>query len=162
MFDYLEKILLPRDLIEYLCEADIEADSKKYLEKVSVLHEMLESTNDEGVIQSKALEEVKPELDKLKFKVCSRARNFLIAKLNNLKKPKTNFQIIQESILLKYKPLVAFLREHHVDTYVELTSIYAEIMDSIYYVQLRQYFNDTIKAIQRVKSQEGLFQDKTS
>jgi hypothetical protein len=52
---------------------------------------MLESANSKETTQSRALEEVRPELEKLKFKVCSRARNFLIAKLNNLKKPKTNF-----------------------------------------------------------------------
>ena len=95
---------------------------------------MLQNAANKVGTQSKALEEVRPELDKLKFKVCSRARNFLIAKLNNLRKPKANFQIIQESILLKYKPLVIFLREYHVETYVELTTIYAEIMDGIYYI----------------------------
>jgi vacuolar protein sorting-associated protein 52 len=91
MFDYLENILLPRELIEYLCEADIEAETKEYLAKVKVLNDMLESANSKNTAQSRALEEVRPELEKLKFKVCSRARNFLIAKLNNLKKPKTNF-----------------------------------------------------------------------
>lgn len=98
------------------------------------MSEMLNNAeNDKSFAQSRALEEVRPELEKLKFKVCSRARNFLIAKLNNLRKPKTNFQIIQESILLRYKPLVHFLRDHHLETYTELTSIYTEIMDSIYY-----------------------------
>ena len=47
----------------------------------------------EKLAESKALIEVKPELEKLKFKVCARSRNFLIAKMNNLKKPKSNFQI---------------------------------------------------------------------
>jgi hypothetical protein len=91
MYDYLENILLPKELIEYLCEADIEGETKEYLEKVAVLSNMLESANSKETTQSRALEEVRPELEKLKFKVCSRARNFLIAKLNNLKKPKTNF-----------------------------------------------------------------------
>lgn len=45
------------------------------------------------IAESKALIEVKPELEKLKFKVCARSRNFLISKMNNLKKPKSNFQI---------------------------------------------------------------------
>ena len=47
------------------------------------------------IAESKALIEVKPELEKLKFKVCARSRNFLISKMNNLKKPKSNFQIYQ-------------------------------------------------------------------
>jgi len=91
MHDYLENILLTRELIEYLCEGDIEQDTSNYLQKVEVLDDMLQNAADKQGTQSKALEEVRPELEKLKFKVCSRARNFLIAKLNNLKKPKTNF-----------------------------------------------------------------------
>jgi hypothetical protein len=51
---------------------------------------MLEKTKG-NLPESKALIEVRPELEKLKFKVCARARNFLIAKMNNLKKPKSNF-----------------------------------------------------------------------
>jgi hypothetical protein len=43
------------------------------------------------VADSKLLQEVRPELEKLEFKVCSRARNFLIAQFNNLTKPKSNF-----------------------------------------------------------------------
>lgn len=81
------------------------------------------------LIDSQALDEVKPELEKLKFKVVSRARNYIISKMNNLRKPKSNFQIYQESVLLRYKPLVMFLREHHIDSYMEVTNLYAEIMD---------------------------------
>jgi len=47
-----------------------------------------------------------------------------------------------------------------VETYVELTTVYAEIMDGIYYGQLKQYFADTNKVIQRVRGIEGLFQDR--
>lgn len=43
------------------------------------------------MIESKALHEVRPELDKLRLKVCARARSYLMVKINNLKKPKTNF-----------------------------------------------------------------------
>jgi len=163
MHEYLQCILLPEKLINDLCNQDIETDTKDYLEKVQLLSQMLIKSKDPEIADSKALEEVRPELEKLKFKVCSRARNFIIAKLNNLKKPKTNFQIYQESVLLKYKPLVAFLREHHKETYLELTSVYAEIMDIVYYTQLRQYFNDTAKLIEKTpKGGELLFTDRAS
>lgn len=45
---------------------------------------MLTKAREINISNSKALEEVRPELDKLKYKVCSRARNFVISKLNNL------------------------------------------------------------------------------
>ena len=48
---------------------------------------------------------------------------------------------------MKYKPLVMFLRNNHLETYIEITNIYAEIMESVYYSHLKQYFSDTAKLI---------------
>jgi vacuolar protein sorting-associated protein 52 len=109
-----------------------------------------------GIPESRALVEVRPELEKLKFKVCARARNFIIAKLNNLKKPKSNFQIYQQNILVKFKPLVVFLREFHSETYVELTTLYSAMMDEVYYSQLKQYFTDTAKLIRPIPKSSDL------
>jgi len=96
---------------------------------------------------TKSYNEIKADLDKLKLKVCSRARSFLIVKMNNLRKPKTNFQILQESILLKYKPLLAFLRDHSQETFVELTNYYSEVMNKIYYHLIKTYIKETKKLI---------------
>ena len=46
--------------------------------------------------------------------------------------------------------MIAFLREHSMDTYIELTNIYAEIMDQVYFTHLQQYFTDTAKLIKKV------------
>ena len=90
---------------------------------------------------------MRPEIDKLKLKVCSRARSFLIVKMNNLRKPKTNFQILQESILLKFKPLLAFLKEHSQETFVELTNYYSEVMNKIYFHLIKTYIKESKKLI---------------
>ena len=57
--------------------------------------------------------------------------------------------------------MVTFLREHSMDTYIELTNIYAEIMDHVYYSHLRQYFTDTAKLIKKAaKGTDLLFSEK--
>lgn len=94
------------------------------------------------------MQEIRPELDKLKLKVCSRARNFLLVKMNNLRKPKTNFQILQESVLLKFKPLLTFLKEHSQETFVELTNYYAEVMQKIYNSLIKTYIKESKKLIE--------------
>ena len=93
MHEYLECILLPEELINDLCNSDIDADQRAYLANLDRFNRMLMKSRGASVADSQALEEVKPEMEKLKFKVISRARNYLISKLNNLRKPKTNFQI---------------------------------------------------------------------
>lgn len=47
-------------------------------------------------------------------------RDFLLAKLYQLRKPKTNISIIQQNVLLKYKYFVRFLADHGQDVYQEV------------------------------------------
>jgi hypothetical protein len=62
-------------------------------------------------------------------------------------------------VLLKYKPFVAFLRYNHLQTYIELTKVYAEQMELVYDERLKVYFKDTAKLIARApRSSEFLFQ----
>ena len=60
--------------------------------------------------------------------------------------------------MVKYKPLVKFLREYHVETYVELTNLYSVMMDEVYYTQLKQYFTDISKMIRPVLKSSELLQ----
>jgi hypothetical protein len=48
-------------------------------------------------------------------------RDFLLSKLYQLRKPKTNISIIQQNVLLKYKYFVRFLAEHGPDVYQEVS-----------------------------------------
>lgn len=73
-----------------------------------------------------------------------------------MKKPKSNFQIFQESVLLKYKPLMIFLKEYSQETYVELTNYYAEVMDQIYYQLIKTYIKDTTKLAEERMSKYDL------
>jgi len=97
-------------------------------------------------------------VERLKHKVCNRAYKFLVAKINNLRKPNTNFQIYQDSILLKYKALVAFLRLHNQEVFHELTEKYCEIMNNLYSTKLHQYFKDTWSLVYyRINKNDILF-----
>ena len=85
---YLTSILIPPSLINDLCNAEID---QEYIDNIQKLNGILHNVRSQEIPDSKALQQVRPELDKLKYKVCSRVRNFLVSKLNTLKKPKTNF-----------------------------------------------------------------------
>ena len=53
----------------------------------------------------------------------TKIRDFLLQRVNLLKRPKTNLQIIQQSSLLKYKYFIQFLRQHGSDLYIEVRRI---------------------------------------
>ena len=61
---------------------------------------------------SKAVEELKPELEKLKVRASVRLREFLLEQIALLKKPKTNINIVQKNVLSKYKVFTEFFKDH--------------------------------------------------
>lgn len=51
-------------------------------------------------------------------------------------------------MLLKFKPLLVFLKDHSQETFVELTNYYAEVMQKIYYHLLKTYIKESKKLIE--------------
>ncbi len=49
--------------------------------------------------------------------------------------------------MLKYKPLLTFLKDHSQETFVELTNYYSEVMAKIYYYLIKTYIKETKKLI---------------
>jgi len=63
----------------------------------------------------------------------------LLKNFSRLRKPKTNFQIYQKNILIKYSILLLFLRENYCDIFVEICNVYSETMAKVYYFNLKTY-----------------------
>jgi hypothetical protein len=61
--------------------------------------------------QAKSFHEMAKDAAVLKAKAVARVREWLLAKINTLKKPGTNVQIIQRDVLLRHRPYYEFLRE---------------------------------------------------
>ena len=51
-----------------------------------------------------------PDLEKLKLKSISKANNYFTSQFQALRKPKTNVQVVQQTALVKYAPLLRFLQ----------------------------------------------------
>lgn len=49
--------------------------------------------------------------------------------------------------MLKSKPFLQFLRYNHLQTYIELSQRYSELMQHVYDDRLKQYFRDTARLI---------------
>ena len=59
-----------------------------------------------------ACADMAPELEKLRAKSVQKIHDFLLQRVASLRKKMTNIQILQQSVLLKYKGLYGFLIEH--------------------------------------------------
>jgi vacuolar protein sorting-associated protein 52 len=86
-----------------------------------------------------------PELEKLKLRSISKARDYFLSQFSALRKPKTNVQMVQQACLLKYAPLFSFIYHELPNVADELRTIYVESMGRTLYNVFRHYYNQLIK-----------------
>lgn len=77
----------------------------------------------------------------------SRVLIFRTGRIYALRKPKTNIQILQQNVLLKYKYLVAFLRQHGREVYAEVRAAYVDTLSRV----LSSHFRAYLAALERLQ-----------
>ena len=93
----------------------------------------------------------------MKLKIIGRIRNFLIATMEALKKPRTNTQIIQQNVLLRFKELNKFLINHAQGIFIEVSNYYCELMCGIYYNIFKLYISEVAKLYEeKIRKNESI------
>ncbi|KAK0718202.1 hypothetical protein B0T26DRAFT_752155 [Lasiosphaeria miniovina] len=98
-------------------------------------------------IQSKAMADIGPLLEKLILKAIERIRDFLVAQIKALRSPQINAQIIQQQNFLKFKDLFSFLQRHQPVLGGEICLAYMNTMRWYYLNQFTRY----AKALEKIK-----------
>ncbi|KAL3830370.1 hypothetical protein ACJIZ3_019172 [Penstemon smallii] len=142
---FVEDIIVPPRMIDIIVDGEV---NEEYLRTLEVLSKKLKFVEIDTMVKtSKALSDVQPELEKLRQKAVSKVYDFILQKLNALRKPKTNVQILQQSVLLKYKYVVVFLKEHGKDIYLEIRAAYIDTMNKVLSTKIRAY----IQALEKLQ-----------
>ncbi|KAL5560816.1 hypothetical protein UlMin_037027 [Ulmus minor] len=142
---FVEDILVPPRMVDIIIDGEVNDEYMRTLEIVSKKLKFVEV--DPMVKSSKALKDVQPELEKLRQKAVSKVFDFIVQKLYALRKPKTNIQILQQNILLKYKYVVTFLKEHGKEVYIEVRGAYIDTMNKVLSAHFRAY----IQALEKLQ-----------
>ncbi|KAJ3670818.1 hypothetical protein LUZ60_008244 [Juncus effusus] len=142
---FVEDIIVPPRMIDIIVDGEVNEEYMKTLETVSKKIKFLEA--DHMIKTSKALKDVQPELEKLRQKAVSKIFEFIIQKFYALRKPKTNIQILQQSVLLKYKYVITFLKEHGKEIYTEVRAAYVDTMNKVLSAHFRAY----IQALEKLQ-----------
>lgn len=80
-----------------------------------------------------------PELERLRVKAAGKARDHLMGNIYALRRPKTNIQILQQSLLLKYRGLLPFLRQHGPEVFGEVRAAYVETLSRVLSSHFKAY-----------------------
>ncbi|KAL7174323.1 hypothetical protein ACSBR2_033562 [Camellia fascicularis] len=142
---FVEDIIVPPRMIDIIVDGEVNDEYMRTLENLSKKLKFVEA--DLMVKTSKALRDVQPELERLRQKAVSKVFEFIVQKLYALRKPKTNIQILQQSVLLKYMYVISFLKEHGKEVYVEVRAAYIDTMNKVLSAHLRAY----IQALEKLQ-----------
>ncbi|XP_077238284.1 vacuolar protein sorting-associated protein 52 A-like [Tasmannia lanceolata] len=142
---FVEDIIVPPRMVDIIVDGEVNDEFMRTLELLSKKLKFVEV--DPMVKTSKALKDVQPELERLRQKGVSKVFEFIVQKLYALRKPKTNIQILQQSVLLKYKYAVFFLKEHGKEVYLEVRAAYIDTMNKVLSAHFRAY----IQALEKLQ-----------
>ncbi|XP_021837606.1 vacuolar protein sorting-associated protein 52 A isoform X1 [Spinacia oleracea] len=142
---FVEDIIVPPRMVDIIVDGEV---NEEYMRTLEILSKKLKFvTADSTVKTSMALKDVQPELERLRQKAVSKVFDFMVQKLYALRKPKTNIQILQQSVLLKYKYVIAFLKEHGKEVYTEARAAYLDTMNKVLSAHFRAY----IQALEKLQ-----------
>ncbi|KAE8022213.1 hypothetical protein FH972_008036 [Carpinus fangiana] len=134
---FVEDIIVPPRMVDIIVDGEV---NDEYMRTLEILSKKLKFVDVDPMVKaSKALKDVQPELEKLRQKAVSKLFDFIVQKLYALRKPKTNIQILQQNVLLKYKYVVSFLKEHGNEVYTEVRGAYMDTMNKVLSAHFRAY-----------------------
>ncbi|KAI8568665.1 hypothetical protein RHMOL_Rhmol02G0218300 [Rhododendron molle] len=142
---FVEDIIVPPRMIDIIVDGEVNDEFMRTLEIMSKKLKFVEV--DSMVKTSVALKDVLPELERLRQKAVSKVFEFIVQKLYALRKPKTNIQILQQSVLLKYRYIISFLKEHGKEVYTEVHAAYVDTMNKVLSAHFRAY----IQALEKLQ-----------
>eukprot|EP00435_Cladocopium_sp_Y103_P054686 s449_g17.t2 len=133
MSEYVSSVVVSPQLVRQICEEEI---NEAYLGYLSELNKKLDHVKQQEMQKLPSCAQSAPELEKLRTKAVARIKDFLLQKVNSLKKPKTNLQILQRNVLVRFKSMTQFLAEHHPAVAEEVKAHYVGTMSAVYLKQL--------------------------
>uniref|UniRef100_A0ACD6AI88 Uncharacterized protein n=1 Tax=Avena sativa TaxID=4498 RepID=A0ACD6AI88_AVESA len=141
---FVEDIIVPPRMIDIIVDGEV---NDEYLKTVEILSKKIKFIEADSMVKSsKALKDVQPEVERLRQKAVSKIFEFIIQKFYALRKPKTNIQILQQSVL-KYKYAIVFLKEHAKEIYAEVRAAYIDTMNKVLSAHFRAY----IQALEKLQ-----------
>ncbi|KAL8513696.1 hypothetical protein ACS0TY_012982 [Phlomoides rotata] len=142
---FVEDIIVPPRMIDIIVDGEV---NEEYMRTLEILSKKIKFVEIDTMVKtSQALSDVQPELEKLRQKAVSKIFDFIVQKLNALRKPKTNVQILQQSVLLKYKYVILFLKEQGKEVYLDIRAAYIDTMNKVLSTNIRAY----IQALEKLQ-----------
>lgn len=168
---FLERIVVPPQLADTICTGGVDdrfVDCVRELEeKYSYVHlgkstdpaelELMERTSS-GIPPATTVagKEMQAHILKLRLTAVVRSREYFLAKIAELARPRTNVRMIQVNQLLRYGDLNDFLLTAAPDVYQEVRDVYIESMGKTLHALFRTYAAQLSRLDSRIANRNDL------
>uniref|UniRef100_A0AAR2JNA0 Vacuolar protein sorting-associated protein 52 homolog n=1 Tax=Pygocentrus nattereri TaxID=42514 RepID=A0AAR2JNA0_PYGNA len=133
----VDELVVPSTMISPVTE-------QEFLEQLHELNNKINFAKELSFRETLACADIQDIVDRLKIKAVSKIREFILQKIYSFRKPMTNYQIPQNT-LLKYRFFYQFLLANERTVAKEIRDEYVDTMSKIYYSYFKSYSSRLLK-----------------
>ncbi|XP_029369670.1 vacuolar protein sorting-associated protein 52 homolog [Echeneis naucrates] len=138
----VDELVVPGVMISTILETPV--TEQEFLEQLHELNNKINFAKELSFRETLACSDIQDIVDRLKLKAVSKIREFILQKIYSFRKPMTNYQIPQNT-LLKYRFFYQFLLANERTVAKEIRDEYVDTMSKIYYSYFKSYSGRLLK-----------------
>ncbi|XP_035284120.1 vacuolar protein sorting-associated protein 52 homolog [Anguilla rostrata] len=138
----VDELVVPGAMISVILESPV--TEQEFLEQLHELNNKINFAKELSFRETLACSDIQDIVDRLKIKAVSKIREFILQKIYSFRKPMTNYQIPQNT-LLKYRFFYQFLLANERQVAKEVRDEYVDTMSKIYYSYFKSYSGRLLK-----------------
>uniref|UniRef100_A0A3Q3MU79 Vacuolar protein sorting-associated protein 52 homolog n=1 Tax=Mastacembelus armatus TaxID=205130 RepID=A0A3Q3MU79_9TELE len=142
----VDELVVPGAMISTILDSPV--TEQEFLEQLHELNNKINFAKELSFRETLACSDIQDIVDRLKLKAVSKIREFILQKIYSFRKPMTNYQIPQNT-LLKYRFFYQFLLANERTVAKEIRDEYVDTMSKIYYSYFKSYSGRLLK-VQKV------------
>ncbi|KTF92037.1 hypothetical protein cypCar_00046685, partial [Cyprinus carpio] len=132
----------PDTMISVILDSPV--TEQEFLEQLHELNSKINYAKELSFKETLACSDIQDIVDRLKIKAVSKIREFILQKIYSFRKPMTNYQIPQNT-LLKYRFFYQFLLANERTVAKEVRDEYVDTMSKIYFSYFKSYSGRLLK-----------------
>ncbi|XP_032375724.1 vacuolar protein sorting-associated protein 52 homolog isoform X2 [Etheostoma spectabile] len=138
----VDELVVPGVMISTILDSPV--TEQEFLEQLHELNNKINFAKELSFRETLACADIQDIVDRLKLKAVSKIREFILQKIYSFRKPMTNYQIPQNT-LLKYRFFYQFLLANERTVAKEIRDEYVDTMSKIYYSYFKSYSSRLLK-----------------
>ncbi|XP_071821891.1 vacuolar protein sorting-associated protein 52 homolog [Apostichopus japonicus] len=139
---FVDEMAVPESMINHILDTPV--TERFFLEQLHELNHKISFVKEQSFKEALSCRDVVDVLENLKLKAIGKIREFLLQKINQMKKPMANYQV-QQNALLKARFFYEFLLANERHVAKEVRDEYVDTMSKVNYSYFKGYISRLMK-----------------